>query len=302
MAIKIGTNFSYNGRQFLDSRQRVMTKRTLLSWSIAVPEGFEVYCEEGSKWYVYDSSYTDSQTGHFKLRIEKELEDSEIQANVDSNTEDITKLDKEVFPLRFDDVNGGGDFSSDKQLLPLITWKVYKGTEKVTADRVFVNGVLSRYKERYMPDTYITESTTYTIEAYYGDEYCTIDVPVNLYPYRYVFVSSSPSVTNSWILAQTEQAGKFIKELSKPLLEDKEYSLDCSGKESEGGVYVHLVFPAEIAQNLVNGQLKMLVGGIEYSDFTQISPALVINDETYYNLVFTYPQNSSKLDIILKHQ
>ena len=302
MAINIGTNFSYKGQQFLDQRQKVATKRDLLSWSTAVPEGFEVYCEEDGKWYIYDSESNNPLTGLFKIRIEKELEDSKIQANVDSNTEDIAKIDKIVFPLHFENVIGGGDFEfKPSGVLPYISWDLYKDGEKVTADRILVDGIESPRKDKYIPSAPITETTTYKIEAFYESEYCSMEVQVRLRNYGYVFVNDTENVLVSWILSQQPTENIFIREFTPDVDETRSYSLNCSGNEFNGGKYVHLVFPYHYAKEIVLGNIGMYIGGTVFSDI-QNNSILIINESVYCDLVLSYPQNSEKLNITLKHQ
>lgn len=72
MAIIPGSNFRFKGKKYLDDRQYVRYKSDLLNWSEPLPDGFEVYCEEAIQWYTYDWRYESSETGHFKIRGEKE--------------------------------------------------------------------------------------------------------------------------------------------------------------------------------------------------------------------------------------
>lgn len=71
MAINIGSNFSFQGQQFLDDRQGIAkTKRELLNWNLTVPEGFEVCCE--GVWYTYQPKQDkDPETGYFHQRDEQ---------------------------------------------------------------------------------------------------------------------------------------------------------------------------------------------------------------------------------------
>jgi hypothetical protein len=303
MAINIGTNFSYKGQQFLDQRQKVATKQDLLSWSIAVPEGFEVYCEEDNKWYIYDSRNSSPLTGHYKIRLEKELENSEIQATVDSNTENIANLDKVVFPLHFENVVGAGDYEYKASgVLPFILWDLDKNGEKLIADRILVDGVESPRKDKYIPSSPITETTTYRIEAYYGSEYCYMDAQIRLRMYGYVFVNETIEVTRDWLLSQQPTENIFIKEFTPEDNEDKTYSLNCSGNEVSGGKYVHLIFPIDFARKIVSGNIEMYVGGMLFSDIQTTGGSIFIEGKLYGDLIFSYPQNSENLNITLKHQ
>lgn len=64
MSAHIGTNFTLESREFLDSRQGLaLTKTDLLNWKTPVPEGFRV-CLDG-KWYYHDSKVDLVDTGHW---------------------------------------------------------------------------------------------------------------------------------------------------------------------------------------------------------------------------------------------
>ena len=64
MSAHIGTNFTLESREFLDSRQGLaLTKADLLNWKTPVPEGFRV-CLDG-KWYYHDSKVDLVDTGHW---------------------------------------------------------------------------------------------------------------------------------------------------------------------------------------------------------------------------------------------
>lgn len=64
MSAHIGTNFTLESREFLDSRQGLaLTKADLLNWRTPVPEGFRVCLDR--KWYYYNSSANLEDTGHW---------------------------------------------------------------------------------------------------------------------------------------------------------------------------------------------------------------------------------------------
>lgn len=64
MSAHIGTNFTLESKEFLDSRQGLaLTKKDLLDWRTPVPEGFRVCLDR--KWYYYDSSANLEDTGHW---------------------------------------------------------------------------------------------------------------------------------------------------------------------------------------------------------------------------------------------
>ena len=70
MAIRVQSNYFFNGNGFLDSRQgKASTLQDLIDWDFekdVIPEGFEVYVD--GNWYTYDSSHYSEDTGKFKPR------------------------------------------------------------------------------------------------------------------------------------------------------------------------------------------------------------------------------------------
>lgn len=73
MAINIGANFSYNGRNYLDNRQSFDTLEAMKNFT-SVPDGFITYCKEDGKRYEFKSSNTINElTGkwtEFKVNAE----------------------------------------------------------------------------------------------------------------------------------------------------------------------------------------------------------------------------------------
>lgn len=145
MTINIGTNFSYRGQNFLGQRQGLAkTTADLLSLSEIVPEGFEVYSSENSKRYTtYRSDFSSIETGHFKLRIDSELEDSDIQKEVDSIGKTLDQIDSKVLPIEFRNVviisKGKNIYLIGKTIIPEISLELWKDDKKIKAD-VMING------------------------------------------------------------------------------------------------------------------------------------------------------------------
>lgn len=80
MSAHIGTNFTLESKEFLDSRQGLaLTEDDLLHWKTPVPEGFKV-CVSG-RWYYYDSNVDLGDTGHWVPcivdRVDGELYDGQ---------------------------------------------------------------------------------------------------------------------------------------------------------------------------------------------------------------------------------
>lgn len=157
MTINIGTNFSYRGQNFLGQRQGLAKIiADLLSLSEIVPKGFEVYSSENNKRYTYRSDFSSIETGHFKLRIDSELEDSDIQKEIDSIGKTLDQIDSKVLPIEFRNVvisKGKNIYLIGKTIISEIFWELWKDDKKIKADAV-INGK---------------------------------DDPNNIYPYNYLF-------------------------------------------------------------------------------------------------------------------
>lgn len=80
MAVKLQSNYIYNGNDFLDGRQSVANSLDdLKDWFnkdnpediIVIPDGFEVRCE--GNWYVFDPNKEPNEiTGYFSPRLSQE--------------------------------------------------------------------------------------------------------------------------------------------------------------------------------------------------------------------------------------
>jgi hypothetical protein len=277
MALSIGTNISYRGKNFLDQRQgQALTLSNLLSWSEPVPDGFEVYCE--GKWYVYKEDYFDTITGHFKLRIDNEVEDSQIQSEVDTNTNDIQHLRDTVYPIEFRYVSGGGVYKVGSQIIPEISWEIWKDDVKIKADsiEVMVNGVddsrgVMSSKERYVATRRIPNETTLIyITATYRGQRKTIEVPIlyNLIPKKYIVLSNSHNPIQSILELGDEvfedwAGATEVEDLNIPAFNTK-INLDCTGHEIDGGIFIHYLIPQRYFPGDENFQT--LIGGLEMSD------------------------------------
>lgn len=304
MAIEIGTNLSYKGEQYLDQRQEVATLEELSTWSTPVPAGFEVFCREDSSWYVYCPEEDVEGTiipGHFVLRIDYEVEDSQIQGQVDGNSQDIDHIQDIIFPITFVDVVGGGYYEvGDSEILPLITWTIEKDNLETLPDSVTVNGssagVFIRTVESggsfFRASSPITESTEYVLEATYGELTCNTTVNYTVLPKKYILLSLDPELTelDTSIYCNDEWAKSF----------DGNYKLDCSGNEVEGGVYVHYLIPRAIWPGADHYFIN--VGGIAFSSVTERLMTLVNShgvEIEYVDLVFDNKQNGI-LDVSFK--
>jgi hypothetical protein len=80
MAIKIGANFSYNGPNFLDTRQSFATLEEMKN-CLLVPDGFITYCQEDEKRYEFKSSNTINElTGKWReFKVNQEIDSSLLE-------------------------------------------------------------------------------------------------------------------------------------------------------------------------------------------------------------------------------
>lgn len=302
MALNIGTNILYQGRNFLDQRQgNALTLQDLLLWSIPVPDGFEVYCD--GKWYVWKESYQSAQTGHFKLRIDNEVENSQIQSEVTTNTEDIQHLRDTVYPLEFRYVTGGGVYKVGSQIIPEVTWELWKDGVRIVADSIEViingiddsRGVLSG-KEKYIGSRKLpNEATIIYITANYKGQSKTLEVLYNLVPKKYLYLSDTKNPIpnpSEELRSISEWAGaSTVEDLGKSPFDTK-YSIDCRGNEVEGGYYLHYLIPETYFPGDENFQV--FVGGLEMSDITI---------KTVDDFDDTYPEGyRNYIDICFNHK
>lgn len=313
MAINIGTNFSYRGQNFLDQRQGLAkTTADLLSWSEIVPEGFEVYCTENGKWYTYKSDYSSSDTGHFILRIDSELEGSDIQNEVDSIGKDLHHVEDKVFPIEFRNITisrGKNIYLVGKVIIPEISWELWKDDEKIKADEITVlingqddsSGVTSTL-EKYVGTSELPNGLTeITIIARYEDSSTVVSgLFYNLIPKKYVALSSKKIIQSLDVDAieyREYWAGATdVKELEKNNFIEDNYFIDCTGYETDGGVYLHYLVPEEIFPDDIN-ELSLYVGGTCFSSYTINDVVLEDPDNIYpegylfKDICFDYKQN-----------
>ena len=72
MPLKIGDNFSYLGKKFLDERQSFDTLELMYACD-DVPEGFITYCKETEKRYEYKNGEWTVQIGELTALQENQL-------------------------------------------------------------------------------------------------------------------------------------------------------------------------------------------------------------------------------------
>ncbi len=312
MAINIGTNFSYRGQNFLDQRQGLAkTTADLLSWSEIVPEGFEVYCSENSKWYTYRSDFSSIETGHFKLRIDSELEDSDIQKEVDSIGKTLDQIDSKVLPIEFRNVvisKGKNIYLIGKTVIPEISWELWKDDKKIKADKITVtiNGEDDSIGVKSTLESYVGSSrlndglTNLVITAEYKGLSTTLSYKdglfYNLIPKKYIAISSKNIIqdlnTDTYEYSEYWAGASNVEELEKDSFISGNYYTDCTGHEIDGGVYLHYIVPGDM---VTEEDLVACIGGINTSSYT-------INDITLVDPNNSYPENYLFKDICFDYK
>ena len=270
MSVSIGSNFLYQGKKFLDDRiEKVKKESELKDWNIPIPEGFEVYVE--GSWYTYSSNnIIDPITGKFKKRLDisqdfgdsKDLSISQATLTnklleLESN---IAKLSKELFPLGFKSISGGGSFEVGSTITPSISWQIYiKGdNSNIKPDYAEVNnstvGISSDFSswESSTPISFSTPSTKiYRILASYNQLTVEDTVSYNFLYKKFYGTSTKPILESNDILKLTS---KFITGNSYTLPNTK---FDCTG-----GKYPYYILP----KSIYNPSLEFWVGGLKNSD------------------------------------
>lgn len=254
MSLKIGTNFDYQGRQFLDARQSIpRTKTDLLYWDILVPEGFEVFVEDS--WYSYDSNHNSPETGHFIKRVDKDITGTDVGATIEANSNNIKKLLDEVFPVSFRQfqVQGGEEYEKGQSIRPSISWIIQREGSAVVPDRATVNGSttgISANKQSWMSNSEIVSNTSYQVEVFYQGISCTRTADYKFFFKKYWGTSSKTRLTNAeiinlssaWATGWTMSATTF----------------NCSG-----GKYPYYIIPSEYYSE---STFKCWIGGLRNTD------------------------------------
>lgn len=270
MSVSIGSNFLYQGKKFLDDRiERVKRISDLKNWSIPIPEGFEVFVE--GAWYMYSSNNQDDPiTGKFKKRLEisqvfgdsKDLSISQATLTnklleIENN---ISKLSKELYPLSFKSLSGGGSFEVGSTITPSISWVIHiKGSnETIKPEYAEVNnstvGISSDYSswisnEVLKIDT--VDSKSYRVLVIYNEMTLEDTVTYNFLYKKFYGTSTKPILETTDILNLTS---KFITGNSYTLPNTK---FDCSG-----GKYPYYILP----KSIYKPSLEFWVGGLKNSD------------------------------------
>lgn len=243
MGLNIGSNFNYQGENFLDSRQGLpKTLSDLVNWDILVPLGFEV-CVGGS-WYIYKGpDYWDPRTGHWQDRI-----------TLKDYTAEINKLMTAVFPASLE-VSGSGTYEIGQSIIPTITWDVRKELAPVTPTKVTVDDVEVPNPESgaWTSDVALSNNHTYVVRVW-TDEGATLmkEVPIEFKYKKFWGVCDNPQEFSSLAGLDSTWAEEWTMEAT---------IFDCG---SGSGKYPVYVLPESVWPESGFG---IWVGGFKTSDF-----------------------------------
>lgn len=270
MAINVGSNFLYQGKKYLDERiGKAKTKEDLKTWSIPIPDGFEVYVE--GSWYCFESTNPDDpETGKFRKRsgVLQELgNDPDTAISQKAVTEKFEMIDKDVaklmaslFPLEFKSFSGGGTYEVGSKVQPQISWTVgIKGEEKEsTITSATVNnsseGIASTKKSWTGAEIMLEKpgSKSYVVKIKSDSLEVTKTATWNFYYRKYYGVSGKEILDSSDIL----------KLSGKSWITEDSYTLGTTKFDCTGGKYPYYIIPKEIYKT----SLEMWVGGLKNTD------------------------------------
>jgi hypothetical protein len=273
--IKIGTNFSYQGPLFLDSRHGIATSKTdLKNWSIPIPAGFEVYLnlENDPAWYTYKPELTTpySDTGYFEKRLDKAYVDNKIAEIISSIININIQIDNlwdainsiNIQPnLTLDVSSNGGRRVLGSSVVPHISWVLKNFGTPINIQEVtdvLIDNVSIGKVSSWTSATSINQNQTYTLSVIYGEHTLerTISYTFEAYTWKKYFgtyngstLSDITYLSPSTPAAQGWGSGSAVFE----------GTLDCSG-----GKYPYYVIPNTMYNQ---NTFKMFVGGFRTTDF-----------------------------------
>ncbi len=320
MSLNIGTNFNYQGGDFLDSRQGLPKyKSDLKNWTIPIPLGFQA-CLDGT-WYIWmgPNSQDDPEIGHWRV---VNLSGGEGGTNRDA---DIDKLLKEVFKLKFT-VTGGGTYEFGQTVNPRISWY---GIRTGSTQQEYPSS--STLRKNNGTATQISNGT------YEWTDPSQVSAPANysdlVYRVTYkvtgVFSDGSYECTTEVLFKQKKYLGSITKDKHTALLDSNEsttidYSsyfnssrithdgwadgdkpwtfsekvVNCSWQNSEG-TYPIYILPTQ-AYNTANSQFIMKVGGFNSTDYDVITRQMKNSSgytSSYTFVILRTPQTGDNIPI-----
>ena len=244
MSLKIGTNFDYQGHDFLDKRQGLpQSLADLREWDILVPLGFEA-CVDG-EWYTWKGpDYWNAETGHWEKR------GSGMGTNYDDA---IAKLMAHCFPATFT-VSGGGTYEKGQSITPRITWSLKKEGVAVPLDSVSIDGTTlpDPNASSWSPSSPITTTKTYTVRVVSSEGASYSGTA------RYSF-----SLKKYWgTLADPTNLSSFPGGFSSAWATD--WKMDNTTFDCSGGKYPVYIIPSGLYSE---STFQIWVGGLRNTDF-----------------------------------
>ena len=249
MGINVGTNFNYQGANFLDNRQGLpQTLDDLLNWDVLVPLGFEV-CVDG-EWYINKGeTFWSPETGHWEKRI-----------TLNDYTNEIHKLMAEVFPMNLV-VSGSAIHEVGERITPRISWELRKESATLIPERVTVDDIEVDRPESgvWYPDSPITSDHRYTVKAWYEGAFSVAFVDIKFSYKKYWGVISDPASFEDIFGLHSDWADTW--------------RLDPTTFNCSGGYYPVYIIPAFLYPGELDFQVW--VGGLRTSDFNITQKRLI---------------------------
>ena len=238
MAINIGSNFNYQGANFLDGRQgEAKTLRDLLEWDVLVPEGFEVNVD--GSWYTYDPAYNSPITGRFKKR---------------PGFEEFCELDNEVFPLTFSSFSPIDTYEVGQTAWPTFSWTLSRKGSAVSPVLSTVNGLtdgIANDKLSYSSLESVRSNRDYTVRCVVesGAE-VSKTVSCKFYYKKYYGALNKTGITSSDISGLTSTWATS-------------WTLPATTFNCTGGKYPYYIIPSSLYNP---STFKMWIGGLRNTD------------------------------------
>jgi hypothetical protein len=299
--LKLGTNYDYESRQFLDSRQGIAeTKEDLKNWSIPVPVGFQV-CLDGV-WYYYDPNVNLPETGHWVSCIEDNISEidsinpinpdnrsmslnlgRQLASDLAKSEGDLDELMRQVFPLVIDELKINNEDSITIQpgqnVAISLTWKnKRKGIETSQVDWGEVISPLPNDTGKIGMTYNFYNSSVNLNPQDPGDYTWTITVK-----YSNKMVATSSISAYSRIKAYYGASGQELTEGSRILSSNligmgisssfditsgifPSHNFDCSGRK-----YPYILIP----QIYFNNEYNVVIGDLVNSDIVKTNVRIV---------------------------
>lgn len=315
MSLNIGTNFNYQGEDFLDSRQGAPKSTSdLKNWTIPVPLGFEA-CLDGT-WYMWMGldSADDPVLGHWRKRPM-----GEGGGNYD---EAIDKLMRAVFKLEFT-VSGGGTYESGTTgVKPTISWigrkesaTVYPMSSQINPGTGWIN-LGNSYS--YTPANAISTNTTYNIKANFGDDGERTGSTSVVFKLKKYLGSVSESIRANKILNDSVSTIKISELINSPngnvapvgwadTWKNAATPVNCFWNSV--GAYPIYIIPASLYESAASS-FYVRAGDFNYSDYTVKIKNLInspkeaaqlagqtITPDSYAFIVFNVKQTANPISI-----